>query len=408
MPTPQPTTLLSILCVVASVVGLAMFSAKNHQASPQQQLDDLETQISSLKRENAVLRDHNTRLKALVTADAPVDLPEGTLAFVESTLGFKFSKTPLAFSRSEEILEEAASQFWVAEIGHDSMLARNFALEALGVLPAMSDLLQILTQQIYNKRMVVYDPSSHEIILDLRFDDENIHHQAQLIHACSIALMAERMQAWMIQNNDDARLSQIAAIHARASSASQQFYAKTSRQQGIPLQATNPNKPPSHENFQSEPVTISRFEALLDHFFQSASHHYIVKHPRFIEQPSLITSQAILANSADNEPVTIDQKTPQYPAQSGFELMTKLGVLPVLTFVTGDHLYNEILNTYLCDQLMIEETKEGQFSTTWTIDWTNEAAAAQFVKTISTGTTAQVQSKGSRVTLQVIHSSQEN
>ena len=398
--------MLGILCAGATLAGVGMFSTKNQHESAQPQIAELKSQLSALQRENAELRDHNARLKALVIADAPVDLPEGTLEFVEGTLGFEFSEAPLAFNRSEEILEEAASQFWVAEIGHDPMLARNFALEALGVLPPMSDLLQILTQQTYRNRIAVYDPSSHEIILDLRFDDENVHHQAQLIHACSIALMAEQLTPWHILDNDDARISQIGALYARASNVSQQFYAKASRQQGIPLQASKPNTNSSQGATQIEPVTISSFEKILEQFFQSDSHQFIHKHPRFLENPSHITSQTVL--NPHIEPVTIGPKPRQEHAESGLELVTKLGVLPILSYAKSDLDREKMLASYRNDQLVISVDEDGQFTTTWMIDWANEAAASQFVKTITTPATVQVQQKHNKVTLQVHHSSAEN
>ncbi len=410
--------MLCILCAGATMVGVAMFGAKHHRKGSQSNLTEIESEISALRRENAVLRDHNARLKALVTADAPVDMPEGTVKFVEKALGFGFSAVPLAFMRSEEILEEAASQFWVATIGHDSMLARNYAMEALGLLPAMSDLLHILTQQTYKNRLVAYDPSSHEIILDLRFDSENDHHQAQLIHACSIALMAEKLSPWIISNNDDARISQIAVLHASASSISQEFYAKASRLQGIPLQASNPNLKSSHNASELLPNRVNlgaeaNFEKLLTHFFRIESHTFLHMHPNFLEKPSQISSLAVLnthKKSAPEQSKTIihAQKTHQEDADSDTELVTKLGVLAVLSYAGADQIRDDILSNYESDQLVIVVNDEGKCTTTWTIAWANEKAAVRFLDNISIPETVQVQHKQRRVTLHVQHSSAEN
>ncbi|WP_018970177.1 hypothetical protein [Rubritalea marina] len=361
-----PSSLLTLLLCGAAVLGGVLYSQKHGEVGAGSRLSELKRELELAEAQIAELRDHNARLKALVLADAPVDLPEGVVQFVASRPGASVAQQAQAFIRSREILEEAASQYWLLGLSLDALLARNYAMEALGVLPEMSDWQGILTALTYRGAMVVFDPSAGELLLDERFDDGNVHHLAQLVHALAVAALWDTVE---LSDRDDTRMVQVGMVFARASQLSQQFYTEKSRALAVPLQAAGASQVELGQQGEGAKLPV-----MLERFFRDDCGKWLLANPTLESWP--LSTQAVLAGTSHEETGAEIEPLPDA------ELTCELGVMAAMACVPeGQEAW--VLEAFQGDQLSIAVDVDEQLFIQWSTRWRDPSSAARFVEQLA-------------------------
>lgn len=190
----RPPVLLTILCFIATLLGAKLFinRALEHQLAsttlPQQD-EFVQDYVGSLEEELDQLRSDNAALRSLIEKDAPLSIVPELIEFVEKDLGLAFQSPPIAFTKNQDILRDAAAQAWLQAFDEAQLEMLSYSFDVLGISPPDQQwIAQVIAAETVGSRGV-YDPSTKEIILAEGFDSENIHHQAALVRLLVINLL---------------------------------------------------------------------------------------------------------------------------------------------------------------------------------------------------------------------------
>lgn len=372
----RPSVLLALLCAGAFLVGARMYvdhrlarvpkAAESTDANSQSYIGELEAELDQLRNDNASLR-------ALISAEAPLEIDPALIHFVESDLGASFRTPPLVLQRSEDILREAAGQLWLGAYGEIGLEIRSYAFDVLGILPPNQNFIgQIIAAQTVGA-VGVFDHSSGEILLAEHFDHENTHHQAGLVRLLAIALLEQ--QSPLITNPTDDQFYSYLALHrGRASMLQDRFYSIQARNIGFIDDTPNTE---AHELFTS----LSPYVRDISTFPNKFGKDYLAKLPNKED-----IAQALGSNSITSQSILLGRSlssTPFQPNESdGVQLSTKLGTLTVKSFLAPAILKQTdaltILDGYQSDKLSITTTEQGTAVTVWTIEFSSEEVAHSF------------------------------
>jgi len=372
----RPTVQLTILYFGALCLGSYLYvqhtlsrqtaSAPIENPRSHKYIAELETELDQLRSDNASLR-------ALIAADAPIELEAGLVSFVEKDLGINFRTPPIAIARGEDTLREAAGQLWLGAFSEVGLEIRSYAYDVLGILPPNQNFIGQIIAAETTGAIGVYDHSSAEILLAPHYDSENIHHQAGLVRLLAIALL-EQHAPLPNQLTDDQFFCYLALHRGRASMLQDRFYAIQARNIGF---VDTPETTEAQELFSALPPLV-RFITIFPNQFGK---DYLARLPDkqaidlAIRSPNT-SSKSILLGS----PSTETKFTPK--EGDTVQLSTQLGALTLKGFLAQLELSEQeltsALNAYKCDSLTITTEGGTSATTTWTLNWNSASAAATF------------------------------
>lgn len=372
----RPTVQLTILCFSALCLGSYLYiqhSLARQTASAPTESPRSHKYIAELEAELDQLRSDNASLRALIASDAPIALEAGLVSFVEKDLGLIFRTPPIALTRSEDTLREAAGQLWLGAFSEVGLEIRSYAYDVLGILPPNQNFIGQIIAAETTGAIGVYDHSSTEILLAPHYDSENIHHQAGLIRLLAIALLEQHVPLTN-QLTDDQFFCYLALHRGRASMLQDRFYAIQARNIGF---VDTPETTAAQELFSALPPLVRFITTFPNQFGKD----YLARLPdkQAIDlaiRSTNISSKNILLGS----PSTETKFTPK--EGDAVQLSTQLGALTLKGFLAQLELSEQqlttALNAYKGDSLTITTVGGKSATTTWTLNWNSASAATTF------------------------------
>lgn len=372
----RPTTFLTALSFAAALVGARMHTAHTlrqfqaeHNSAPRSSSNE---EIKSLILENEQLQRDIASLRALLTADAPIEVPAELISFVESELGLSFPTPPLVLLGNEDQLHNAAGQIWLAAFSEVGLEMRSYAFERLGIVPVNQNFMGQITAAQAVGATGVFDHSASEILLKSDFDIGNVHHQAALVRLLAIALLDNTYP--LAQEIDDDHFHARQALHGgRASQLQERFYALQARHTGFVAQKENTE---ALELFHALPAyvrDITTFPNLTGKAFLAT-------------RATKAVATATLGDTKLNTRALIEQRPdmgiaylPPTTLDSITQLQTQLGLLTVRSYLAPLKLENAkpLLASYLSDSLSIKIENDSPVIR-WEVRWDTPQNASLF------------------------------
>ena len=369
----NPSNFLILLSFTAVLIGARLHTEHTlrHLAPDTQSSSDSQEQIKQLTLENEQLRHDNSSLKALLSAEAPVEIPAELVTFVEKDLALNFSTPPLALLANEDQLRDAAGQIWLAAFSEAGLEMRSYAFDMLGINPPNLNFMgQVIAAQTVGA-IGIYDHSAGEILLATGFDPENIHHQAALVRLLALALL-ENAHPLALQLTDDQFHTRQSLHGGRASQIQERFYSLQARHIGFVDQVENTD---AVEIF----LSLAPYVRDITTFPHTFGTDFLAKLP---------SKEAVSNALSDDSIPTFNllfpreiQKTSTFIKDVNLQLDTQLGALTVRSVLSQLETpsTNKLVEHLLSASLTIETNEKQQAITRWSLEWNDKISADTFL-----------------------------
>lgn len=382
------STLLSVLVAVGACSGAVIYSA--HLSNTQESGDgvanvELINENTQLKIELEQLKNENLSLRELAQSNGDIIAPTEIVEFIEKDNNLKFKSSPTIIRANEDEIRKAAEETWTGYFGHDKMMLRGVAFEAIGLVPKQTsfvDQLAIATTGGGATRAIYDYGKDREPVIMVPEDFDMRHHvdSAALVQMMTVALV-EQHYPCPEGLSDDAWNCRQALVHANSLITRGYYRTKTARQfqvLGSPVKGTQA---------MQDAAYIMR--ALPRYVVELAGGFGALYGSDFFDKKQTsdrkLTLEICLERGTSSKMLISGKEAGQveFKKEASSELDVELGGLAVLVHaMRGTKVARplDLVNAYKGDQLSVKSISDTEIEVYWQIAFDDKKSAKLFAQ----------------------------